>query len=98
MGAQFNTMSVPARFSEAEVRKQFEEAQDQDRYDNGHSYSGGFGMATGLKFIGGPVYGNVDDADKYLQDACQKWEEALAIKHQNIDGTVSYIIGALCAS
>ena len=98
MGAEFCTMSVPASKTEAEVRAEFQRAQDDDRYENGHSYSGGFGMATGLKFEGGPVFGNVVDAERHLQEHCVKWEEARAVKHKTLSGETFYLIGAWCAS
>lgn len=97
MGAQFNTLSLPATLSEAEVQTKFAEAQDQDRYENGHSYSGGLGMASGLIFKD-QTFPNVIEAEAFLDATCVKWQEALAVKHQNIDGTESYLIGAVCAS
>lgn len=97
MGAQFNTLSLPATLSRDEVQRKFAEAQDQDRYENGHSYSGGLGMATGLTFKD-RTFANVDEAEDYIHRTCSKWDDAIAVKHHNIDGTESYLIGALCAS
>lgn len=97
MGANFCTISIPASLPRQEVTKQFQQAQDQDRYENGHSYSGGLGMASGLKFED-KTFPSVREAEDYLMDACVKWEEARAVKHQMLDGIEMWLIGALCAS
>lgn len=97
MGANFQTMSVPATLRRDQVESEFEKAQDQDRYENGHSYSGGFGMATGLKFHE-RAFDNAAAADDYLVDAAQKWADAIAVKIKNADGSESWHIGAWCAS
>jgi hypothetical protein len=97
MGANFCTMSIPASLPRTEVTKQFQDAQNQDRYDNGHSYSGGLGMATGLLFED-KTFDNVDMASNYLVEACVKWEEARAVCHNTLDGQKMWLIGAWCAS
>jgi len=96
MGANFQTMKSKTA-DRAEARKEFEAAQDQDRYENGHSYSGGFGMASGLEFNDEPSFMNEDDAEEWLNDNAKKWDDALAI--QVNDGNRTYwLIGAWCAS
>ena len=44
---------------------------------------GGFGMATGLTFADEPVFGNESDAMDYLEENCQKWEDAIAVKYKD---------------
>ena len=98
MGANFCTMSVPTSHSREAVRQQFRAAQDADRYENGHSYSGGFGMATSLLFVEGLLFPSVTEAEHYLQEHCVKWEDAQAVKHNTLDGVEMWLIGAWCAS
>jgi hypothetical protein len=93
MGASFCLMKVEATKTQQQVREAFQEAQERDRYENGHSYSGGFGMAAGLAF-NRARFERADDADEWLQENCEKWAEAIAVRLN--DGT--WIIGAWCSS
>ena len=98
MGACFQTMSVQADKTEKEVREIFEKVQDDDRFENGHSYSGGFGMARGLDFRQ-RTFATVSEADDWLADNAQKWEAALAVKVEASDGKPArWRIGAWCSS
>lgn len=98
MGANFQTMTVSADLTRAEVKDVFRQAQDDDRYENGHSYSGGFGMATGLTFIDKFEFADESRAYEYLDEHCQKWQDALAVKFVREDGKAKWLIGAVCAS
>lgn len=96
MGANFETMTLAGSLNREEVSKAFAAAQDQDRYENGHEYSGGFGMATGLTFEDRTFPSN-DAAYEFLEETCRKWEDAIAVQFK--DGDVSrWMIGAVCAS
>jgi hypothetical protein len=90
MGACFNTMT--AKGTPQEVRKAFEQKQEQDRYENGHVYSGGLGMAPGLTFTN-KTFDDTRDAYEWLADHAQKWDNALAVKIGD-----EYLIGAWCSS
>jgi hypothetical protein len=96
MGAEFQTMTVDGILDRKAVGLAFAKAQDQDRYSNGHEYSGGFGMADGLTFVDAE-FGNHDMAYRYLDDHCKKWEAAQAVKYLSDDGTKTWLIGAWCA-
>lgn len=96
MGANFETLTLTGALTHKEVTDAFDKAQDQDRYENGHSYSGGFGMATGLTFED-RTFPNQDAAYDFLDSTCKKWENAIAVKFEN-DGETSWLIGACCAS
>jgi hypothetical protein len=105
MGACFQEMIVPFRHQRKEIEKIFERVQDQDRYENGHSYSGGFGMATGLTFVMSRVFHDEAAARDWLQDNAQKWENALAVQFytgSEGDGSIpeerKWLIGAWCSS
>lgn len=97
MGAVFNTMTVDGTKTKEEVKRIFSDAQDQDRYENGHSYSGGFGMARGLMFYE-TTFGNDDDAYEMLERTCVKWQAARAVRFINKNGVETWMIGALCSS
>jgi len=92
MGASFNLMI--AKGTQAEVRAEFEKAQSEDRYENGHSYSGGFGQCSGLTFSQLNRTHTEPEAEKWLEDNCEKWEDALALR---LDKD-TWMIGAWCAS
>ena len=96
MGAEYVSMRVKGE-NRADARKSFERAQDNDRHENGHSYSGGIGMATGLQFVD-KHFPSYDEADEYLSSTCEKWEDALAVTYQDEKGNINFLIGALCSS
>lgn len=96
MGCIFNDMYLPGHLTEAEVKTRFEEEQDQDRYENGHCYSGGFGMADGLEFTG-KVFYDPDTAYEWLSKNVKKWEAAKAVRYRYA-GKEFWMIGADCAS
>lgn len=90
MGANF--VSFNLKGGKLTVAKEFELRREQDLYDNGHSYSGGIGMASGLEFED-RLFASDDDADEALVENCQKWEEAKAVRVGD-----HWRIGAWCAS
>lgn len=90
MGASFNCIAEIG--TETEIRAKFAQIQDQDRYENGHVYSGGFGMAEGLTFTN-KTFATNKEARDWLLDNCQKWDNALAAKVGD-----HWVIGAWCAS
>jgi hypothetical protein len=75
------------------VRNDFEKDQEQDRYENGHSYSGGIGMAKGISFLDYQTY-TEEEAEQWLEDHTVKWENALAVRVRDSD---KWVVGALCA-
>ena len=97
MGANFETMKVDGSKTRDDVKKLFADAQDQDRYENGHSYSGGFGMTTGLTFQN-KTFDNYSDAYDWLCENTEKWEAALCVTFKDESGNAQWLIGALCAS
>ena len=91
MGACFQTATLSG--SKEKVKADFTKIQEQDRYENGHSYSGGFGMAQGLKFEF-KEFSNANEAYEWLSEKCDKWGPALAVK---LRGTENWAIGAWCS-
>jgi hypothetical protein len=96
MGAAFQTMEIPGSVKRDEVRTRFAEAQDQDRYENGHSYSGGFGQASGLSFPS-MTFESRGSAYDWLVENCQKWADAKAVTFNDADGKAQWLIAAWCA-
>lgn len=96
MGAEFCTMIVKGE-NEKDAKSKFKDAQDTDRYENGHSYSGGLGMADGLEFHS-KSFSSEDDAEEYLSETCEKWGPAIAVKFQDSKGEINFLIGAMCSS
>jgi len=94
MGA--NYVSFNSRGTESEVRRAFEIEQEQDRFENGHSYSGGIGMARGLAFKSN-VFQSDKEADTWLMDHAQKWEAAIAVIVREGDCKSHFRIGAWCS-
>lgn len=81
MGANYVQREFSGNLPKSEVIALFKRAQEQDRYDNGHSYSGGLGMTTGLSFPPNlPVFASVDLATNWLQDTANKWQDALCVR------------------
>jgi hypothetical protein len=97
MGANFCSMALDGNLTAEEVRAAFKRAQEEDRYHNGHSYSGGFGQASGLEFKTHRVFPDARAAEVYLDTYCEKWEDALVVKYVADEG-LRYMIGAWCAS
>ena len=97
MGAEYCEMFVNSE-DKNEVKDAFRREQESDRHENGHSYSGGFGMAPSLTFNTTKVFESRREAEEFLNSACQKWEVAIAIPMKNKDGKIGYLIGAVCSS
>ena len=98
MGAVFNSGFCP-KTDKTLIREQFEQIQEQDRYENGHSYSGGFGMAHGIEFLASPSFEAQEEADAYLAEHAEKWGPALAVAIVGSDGQAKgWYIGAWCSS
>src|SRR6476659_2938853 len=93
MGASFQTASLPLKKSEVELKKEFSKMQQQDRYENGHEYSGGFGMASGLK-INFNTFATSKAAREWISENAEKWENASAVR---VPSEKVWVIGAWCA-
>lgn len=111
MGASFASRRLDGKLSKAEVKAKFEAIQDADRHDNGHSYSGGLGMTSGLTFVDKqPTFATVDLALNWIQDEAEKWENALCVRAVGAPWAMSkdepapapdaevWVIGAWCSS
>jgi hypothetical protein len=95
MGAQFNFMTA-ALIPEAELREKFIAAQAKAGYEHGHGYSGSWAEASGLSVLD-EFFESRDEAEDWLDEHCQKWQDALAVQYSASDGP-RWAIGALCSS
>ena len=110
MGASFQRLTFDGKLTKKQLCDKFDEAQSQCRYENGHSYSGGIGMARGLEIHEEKRFPSLNDAEDWLSDHAAKWDAAKAVRA--VDDRVSlwnggpnpnhgqevWIIGATCAS
>lgn len=98
MGAAYN--STILKGTREEVKEQFRGIQETDRHENGHSYSGGFGMCPGLDFVSRnrlPEDLMVEDTravEEWVVENQDKWGCAYAVEI----GEGVYYIGAWCSS
>ena len=93
MGANFVTHNYTG--TKAQIAEKFRKDQEQDRYENGHSYSGGIGMASGLRFESAFEADDEEAAETWLDEHCVKWEDAVAVKLKGTED--KWVIGAVCA-
>jgi hypothetical protein len=95
MGACFDSRCYNGNLTFKAIEAQFKNDQTEDRYENGHSYSGGIGMADGLE-LRPNTFQTQNEAWDWLQDNCQKWKAALAVR---VEGNAPrWCVGAWCAS
>jgi hypothetical protein len=98
MGAEWQQLTIDGDKTRNDVESLFAKAQDDDHYENGHSYSGGFGMADGLQFDN-RTFESPQAATDYLEQACRKWDCARCVTFKNeLTGKSFWMIGAWCAS
>ncbi|MFW6122448.1 MAG: hypothetical protein ACOC80_16325 [Petrotogales bacterium] len=82
--------------SEAELKETFNDDQEIDRYENGHMYSGGIGMAEGLDIRRDRSFGSVSEARLWVDDHAQKWGPAIAVRVEG-PNECGWYYGAICA-
>jgi hypothetical protein len=98
MGAEYQFERIATADKEA-AKVVFEKMQDDDRYENGHSYSGGWGMADGIEFRSEPSFADEDKAYEWIIDVAKKWEAAIAVPEIDEYGAhIGYFVGAWCSS
>jgi hypothetical protein len=99
MGASFDCKVYKnAEGGFAEIVKKFKADQDTDRYENGHSYSGGIGMCSGIKNANQPIFATEKAADDWVSEHAEKWEAALAVQFKNEKGEILWFVGGWCSS
>ena len=92
MGAVFITDCLPA---DCDVPAWFRERKAQAEYDHGHAgYSGSWAEVRGVKHVSMKPFDGMSEAEDWLIDNAQKWEEALVVALK--DGR--WMIGAWASS
>ncbi len=97
MGGCFNFMTMNGEKQKYEVLEHFNAIAEEDRYENGHSYSGGWGMFPGLNFKD-TVFDNVDEAEDWIEENQQKWDAAICVKFKNDKDEIHWAIGGWASS
>ena len=81
MGACFDELDLDGTLSEREVKSRFEAYQNECAHESGNSYSGRLNMCNGIKFATHKVFESQSEAYEYLNETCQKWENAIAVQY-----------------
>lgn len=100
MGACDAQLIIRAR-NVKELKDRFETAQDECRHENGHSYSGGIGMANGLTILKpkkGLIFLSQSEAANAAEKLAEKWGPAIAAPYMDQNGKHAYYIYAICSS
>jgi hypothetical protein len=93
MGATFVRTQMPGELGPAEVERRFEELRRTDLYENGHSYSGGWGMFPGLKFARLQVFDDQASAEEWVAEYTKKSQPAAAVRFRDKDGVEQWLLG-----
>ncbi len=91
MGAEFN-FTTKAKNGQ-ELKDWFSDLQNEagDMYGRG-GYSGSWYEAQGIK-VRAVCFDELEEAEEWLAEYCQKWEEALAVEVGDL-----WAVGAWCSS
>ena len=92
MGAS-NVSGIIKAKDQSELKKKFQELCQNDREENGSSYSGSWGMKHSVKVITSK-HTDEDEILEELEEKADKWGDALAVK---LPGD-RYIVTACCSS
>lgn len=80
MGACNDELYLDGKLSTADVKKRFEQYQEECADESGNSYSGRLNMCPGLTFTG-KIFENERAAQEYVDAHAQKWDNALAVQY-----------------
>jgi len=96
MGAAFNYTTRPRTARREDLVEWWTDMVERDRYENGHSYSGSWGMANGLECH--PKQMSTEDkAHGWLLEHAQKWGPAIAVPTFDKDGKAIWAVGTWCS-
>jgi len=91
MGGAFDRRVYKGNLSREELRKRFAQTQEEDREENGHSYSGSIGMCDGL-VISEHKFDSIEKAEDWLCDHTEKWGSAKAVRVGDM-----WVVGGWCS-
>jgi len=92
MGASYSSRVFPD-MPEAELSKQVANAISEDAYEDGHRYSGSWGVKNGYHVIREPrglrndikTFDSVEAADDYISEHNDKWEPLMAVRARVVE-------------
>ena len=99
MGANFSMFQTAAKTPEQAMRD-CSARIEQSAYEDGHSYSGEIGMASGVVMTT-KKFTNPDTAIDWLDDNAEKWGPALGVtllSAKKGNALRGFIFGAWCSS
>lgn len=98
MGAEFCARSFSKDMTKQEVREKVAEITEEMAYDSGHSYSGTWASAApGVEFPGTPVFDSTEDAEEWVAENHEKWEQVMAVKYSD-GNSEGWFVGGWCSS
>jgi len=93
MGAEFDFQVLEAK-TKNDAIKEVKAIIEKCQYDHGHAgYTGTLAEANGCKMEVSMIFNSNAEAEDWLMETCQKWEEAIIV--QTVNG---YCVGAWCSS
>ena len=98
MGANNLEQVLDGAWTEKQLNDWFNTRANEDAYEMGHSYSGGWNMMTGVKVMFRASFSSRDNASEFVLKNARKWEEALAVKFVDTDGKTKWLVGGWAAS
>jgi len=80
------------------VKAKFSEACEHARYESGHGgYSGTIAEMHGVGKWMNMLLPGIDEAEDYIMNHHEKWEDAMAISFMLADGTFGWVVGGWCS-
>jgi ABC-type Fe3+-citrate transport system substrate-binding protein len=97
MGANVDTVII-ADVPRKKIKKLFENAAEEARYENGHGgYTGTIAeISTIGKFVDQELSG-VLLAEEYITENHDKWSQAMAVSYLTKDGLKRWLVGGWCS-
>jgi len=99
MGATYSdhTVSVANAATATDVRKAYIAHQIALRYEYGHDgYTGTLAEAADITVID-QIFDTKGHAAYWIRNNARKWDNALAVKFKEPDGSLHWLMGAICS-
>jgi hypothetical protein len=97
MGASTDFRRYKASLGQDTIKKLWDGAVAQSRYEDGHSYSGQIGMLGGIRSWNDLNLPDMAAADEYISENHEKWQAAMAVSYTD-KGEKYWLIGGWCSS
>ena len=88
MGATFLEETLDGKLTADQVRKQFDQMSSDAAHRSGNEYSGDWNMCSGISVRPEKVFPSYKEAVEWLDQNCQKWENAIAVRYKHSKTTV----------